>query len=133
MSWITSIAQGIEKAFSGIRPALKMIPPLLLICELYRRPGLSAIALTSAIIRRLPEAGIETGVNADGSPNKINGFVRIISEEIVKEFKTKFLPDLMDEIGDADLYQKMYDNLLTSRRSIHGEQCNIDQTDSQCQ
>jgi hypothetical protein len=87
MSWITSIAQGIEKAFSGIRPALKMIPPLLLICELYRRPGLSAIALTSAIIRRLPEAGIETGVNADGSPNKINGFVRIISEEIVKEFK----------------------------------------------
>lgn len=87
MSWITSIAKGIEKAFNGIRPALKNIPPILLICELYKRPGLSAIALTSAVIRRLPEAGIETGVNADGSPNKINGFVRIMCEEIVKEIK----------------------------------------------
>lgn len=87
MSWITNIAQGIEKAFNGIRPALQTIPPLLLICELYTRPGLSAIALTSAIIRRLPEAGIETGVNADGSPNKINGFVRIMCEEMIKEIK----------------------------------------------
>lgn len=87
MSWITSIAQGIEKVFTGVRPALKSIPPLLLICELYRRPGLSAIALTSAIIRRLPEAGIETGVNPDGSPNKIGAFVRVMCEEIVKEIK----------------------------------------------
>lgn len=87
MGWITSIAQGVEKVFSGIRPALKSIPPLLLLCELNRRPGLSAIALTSAIIRRLPEAGIEIGVNADGSPNKICLFIRIICEEIIKEFK----------------------------------------------
>lgn len=87
MSWITSIAQGVEKVFNGIRPALKSIPPLLLLCELNKRPGLSAIALTSSIIRRLPEAGIEIGTNADGSPNKICLFVRIISEEIVKEFK----------------------------------------------
>lgn len=87
MSWITSIANGIEAAFSAVRPALQMIPPLLLICEVKNRPGLSAIALTSAIIRRLPEAGIETGVNNDGSPNKINQFVRIMCEEMVKEIK----------------------------------------------
>lgn len=87
MSWIQTIANGIEKAFESIRPALKTIPPLLLICELYKRPGLSAIALTSAIIRRLPEAGIETGKNPDGSENKVNQFVRIMCEEIVKEIK----------------------------------------------
>ena len=87
MSWISNIAKSIETVFMGIRPALKTIPPLLLICELYTRPGLSAIAMTSAIIRRLPEAGIETGVNPDGSPNKINGLVRLICEEVVKEFK----------------------------------------------
>ena len=88
MSWINTITDSIEKAFDAVRPSLKSIPPLLLICELYRRPGLSAIALTSAIIRRLPEAGIETGVNADGSQNKVNAFVKIICEEFVNEIKT---------------------------------------------
>ena len=87
MSWINTIAQGIENAFKVVRPALLPIPPLLLLCEVFQRPGLSAIALTSAIIRRLPEAGIETGVNADGSPNKINQFVRVLCEEVIKEIK----------------------------------------------
>ena len=59
----------------------------MLICEVYQRPGLSASALASSIIKRLPEAGIETGVNNDGSPNKINQIVRIISEEIIQEIK----------------------------------------------
>lgn len=87
MSWINKIADGIEKAFSTVRAPLQIIPPILLICELYQRPGLSAIALASSIIKRLPEAGIEAGVNNDGSPNKINQFVRILSEEIVQEIK----------------------------------------------
>ena len=87
MSWINTIANNIEKVFSSVRPALQTIPPILLICEIYQRPGLSAIALASAIIRRLPEAGIETGVNNDGSPNKNNQFVRILCEELVKEIK----------------------------------------------
>ena len=87
MSWIKKIAQGIENAFKTVRPALQSIPPLLLLVGVIQRPGLSAIALTSAIIRRLPEAGIETGVNADGSPNKINQFVRVLCEEVIKEIK----------------------------------------------
>ena len=87
MSWINTIAQGIENAFKAVRPPLQSIPPLLLLVGVTQRPGLSAIALTSAIIKRLPEAGIETGVNADGSPNKINQFVRVLCEEIVTEIK----------------------------------------------
>ena len=87
MSWITRIADGIQTAFSTVRPALLSLPPILLICEVYQRPGLSAIALASAIIRRLPEAGIETGVNNDGSPNKINQFIRIFCEQVVQEIK----------------------------------------------
>ena len=87
MSWINKIANGIEKAFSTVRAPLQIIPPILLISEVYQRPGLSAIALASSIIKRLPEAGIETGVNNDGSPNKINQFVRILSEEIIQEIK----------------------------------------------
>lgn len=91
MSWINKIADAIEKAFSTVRAPLADIPPILLICELYQRPGLSAISLASAIIRRLPEAGIETGVNNDGSPNKNNQFVRILCEEIVQELKDNAL------------------------------------------
>lgn len=87
MSWIETISSSIEKAFSAVRPALQSLPPLLLLCELKNRPGLSAIALASSIIKRLPEAGIETGVNVDGSPNKVTQMVRIACEEIVKEIK----------------------------------------------
>ena len=87
MSWINTIAQGIENAFKAVRPALKSIPPLLLLCEVFQRPGLSAIATTGNIIKRMPEAGIETGVNPCGSPNVNNKFIRIICEEVIKEIK----------------------------------------------
>ena len=105
MSWINTIAQGIDNAFKTVRPALKSIPPLLLLCEVLQRPGLSAIALASAIIRRLPEAGIETGVNPDGSPNKTNKFVRVLCEELVKEIKDNakvtctIAPESINSIG----------------------------------
>lgn len=97
--WIDKISNGIEKALNFARPALTAIPPLLLVCEVHSRPGLSAMSLTSAIISRLPEAGIETGVNNDGSPNKVNSFVRIISEEIINEFKENAVIQCVVEPG----------------------------------
>ena len=87
MSWINTIAQGIEKAFNTVRPALKSIPPLLLLCEVVQRPGLSAIATIGSIIKRMPEAGIETGVNPCGAPNVNNKLIRIVCEEVIKEIK----------------------------------------------
>ena len=87
MSWIKRIGDGISAAFRFVRKPLANLPPLFLLCEAAHRPGLSAMSLAASIIRRLPEAGIETGVNPDGSPNKVNEFVRIISEEIVNELK----------------------------------------------
>ena len=87
MSWINTIAQGIENAFNAVRPALKSIPPLLLLCEVVQRPGLSAIATIGSIIKRMPEAGIETGVNPCGAPNVNNKLIRIVCEEVIKEIK----------------------------------------------
>lgn len=87
MTWINTIAQGIEKAFNAVRPALKSIPPLLLLCEVVQRPGLSAIATIGSIIKRMPEAGIETGVNPCGAPNVNNKLIRIVCEEVIKEIK----------------------------------------------
>lgn len=99
MSWIESISSGIEQLFSKVRPALPAIPPLLLLCELKNRPGLSAIALTAAIIQRLPEVGIETGLNNDGTPNKITGLVRVMAEEIIKEIKDNGVVNAVVEPG----------------------------------
>ena len=87
MSWINTIAQGIENAFKAVRPPLLPIPPLLLLCEVFQKPGLSAIATTGNIIKRMPEAGIETGINPCGAPNVNNKFIRIICEEVIKEIK----------------------------------------------
>jgi len=87
MGWIDKIATTVNSALSAIRPPVIPIPPILLLCEILDRPGLSAISLTSAIIARLPEAGIPTGVNPDGSANMIGQYTRIICEEIIKEFQ----------------------------------------------
>ena len=87
MSWINTIAQGIENAFKAVRPPLQSIPPLLLLVGVTQRPGLSAIALTGSIIKRMPEAGIETDINPCGAPNVNNKFIRIICEEVIKEIK----------------------------------------------
>lgn len=87
MAWINQIANGINKAFKYIRPIPKYIPALLLLCEVKNRPGLSAIALASAIIKRLPEIGINTGANPDGTPNVVTKFVRIFVEEMITELK----------------------------------------------
>lgn len=103
MTWIQQIANAINKAMSAVRPALPAIPALLMVCEVMKRPGLSAIALASAVIKRLPECGIQTGVNPDGSPNKINKFVRVFSEEIVNELKDNCRVDGFVEVGGAPL------------------------------
>ena len=87
MSWISTITQGITSAFSLLRTPAPPIPPILLLCETLNRPGLSAMALTTAVIARLPEIGIETGVNPDGSANMVNLFIKVLIEEIVKEIK----------------------------------------------
>ena len=87
MNWIETISQGITSAFNMTRAPAPSIPPILLLCEIMNRPGLSAMSLTSAVISRLPEIGIETGANPDGSANMVNQFVKIFSEELVKEIK----------------------------------------------
>jgi len=95
MSWIQTIADGIGAAFDFVRPALIPIPPLIMVCSIMQRPGMSAIALAAAIIRRLPEAGINTDALDDGSQNKVTAFVRILAEEIVNEIKNNARVDIV--------------------------------------
>lgn len=93
MGWIDKISTAINTALSTLRPPVIPIPPILLLCEIIDRPGLSAISLTSNIIARLPEIGIPTGVNPDGSANMICQYTRIVAEEVIKEIQTNGVVD----------------------------------------
>ena len=88
MKWIDNIVNSINTTLKSLRPPVIPIPPIMLLCEIKDRPGLSAIALTSSVISRLPEAGIPTDVNPDGTANMIAQYTRILCEEIIKEFQT---------------------------------------------
>lgn len=88
MGWIDNIGKAITTVLEKVRPPVAPIPPILLLCEIMNRPGLSAIALASAVIARMTAEGFPTGVNEDGSENMGNKFVLILCEELIKEIQT---------------------------------------------
>lgn len=88
MKWIKDIVKTVTDLFEKARMPLQSIPPLLLVCEIARRPGLSCISLTNAIIQQLQKIGIPTEPNKDGSPNLTNLLIKSISCEVVDELQT---------------------------------------------
>jgi hypothetical protein len=87
MGWIQTIAKSVESAFNALRAPLAFLPPILLLCEIFRRPGLSCLSLTAAIIKGLQKAGVPTGVNNDGSPNITSLLVKTISCSVIDELQ----------------------------------------------
>lgn len=84
---IDKLSQLIKKSIEGARAPANDLPPFLTSIESMYRPGLSAIALTSSIVSRLGEAGINCGVLPDGSEPQLNKVIRIVSEETIKEIQ----------------------------------------------
>lgn len=88
---IDKLAELIEKAIKNARGPAPKLAPFLTSIEAMFRPGMSAISLTSSIVSRLGEAGIETGSLPDGSEPQIVRFVRIFSEEGTKSLQNDCL------------------------------------------
>ena len=88
MNWIKNVGHAIKGVFGSARTPVTTIPPILLLCEIMNRPGLSAIALTGSTIARLESNGIPTGGTECGETNHNNTLVRVIAEEVVKHVKT---------------------------------------------
>lgn len=88
---IDKLAELIEKAIKNARGPVPKLAPFLTSIETMFRPGMSAISLTSSIVSRLGEAGIETGSLPDGSEPQIVRFVRVTSEEQVKSIQNDSL------------------------------------------
>lgn len=99
MKWIQQIAQAITTILKTGRLPVKKIPPILLLCEILNRPGLSAIALTASVITRLDTSGIPTEVNPCGMENMNNKFVKIFAEETIKHIKTYAKVESVPEIN----------------------------------
>lgn len=87
MNWIKNISESISKVIGSARKPAPSIPPILLLCEIMNRPGLSAIALTSSIITKLETKDFETGVGDCGMENMNNRFVKIMAEETIKHIQ----------------------------------------------
>ena len=103
MNWINNIMNMVSTAFNAVRKPAQSIPPILLLCEINNRSGLSAISLTSNIIARLPEIGFNTGVNPDGSANMVNQYTKIICEELIKEIQNHGLVDCAVNSGQINI------------------------------
>lgn len=99
MKWIDKLSQTITAILRNGRLPVKNIPPILLLCEIINRPGLSAIALTASIITMLESSDIPTEINPCGMENMNNKFVKIFAEEAVKHIKTYAKVESAPEIG----------------------------------
>lgn len=85
--WITEITDNLTDVLNNARQTFQKVPALPLQAEAEQRKGISATDIASRIIDRLPDAGIPTGPNPDGSRNVVNDFVKIICEEFVNAIK----------------------------------------------
>lgn len=85
MAGITTIVKTINSLLEKARVPVIPIPSILLLCSVFRRPGLSAMMIAARAIRRQSEFGAPTGALPDGSPNLMNSLITVMAEEIVKE------------------------------------------------
>ena len=84
MGWIKQISDRVNNLFKNARTPIQSIPPILMLCEIYRRPGLSAMALASQVIRRQEVTDEYCPCGIENVNNKV---WKIISEEVVKHIK----------------------------------------------
>lgn len=85
MAGIEKLVEKITNVIDKIRIPVIPIPAILLICSVFRRPGLSAMVIAARTIRRQGEFGAPTGALPDGTPNKMNALIAVMAEEIVRE------------------------------------------------
>ena len=63
------------------------------------RPGLNSQLLTSSIVSRFDEVGIPSGVLADGTPNVMEQYTKVMAEEIIDAIQSQMRVDVVLDQG----------------------------------
>lgn len=87
MGGIEKIVNSITKVLEKVRVPAIPIPAILLLCNVFKRPGLSPMMIAANAIKRQAEFGAPTGALPDGSPNMVNSLIYVLADEIVKEIQ----------------------------------------------
>ena len=87
MIGITQIVQSCKNVFSGLRTPANIIPTIIMLCAMVRRPGLSCIVSTSNIIQDIAKRGCPTEPLPDGSKNLMNELIASIVCETYRALK----------------------------------------------
>ena len=80
---IQSIVDKVKTLINGSQTPANTLPPFLLKCTSFTRPGLSAYKITTNIIENNKAIGIPTEPNKDGSVNMINQYTYNVVKCIV--------------------------------------------------
>ena len=95
-------SDSIADFFSSLIQSQRNVLPKLSIWKILAskiRPGLDAAALSSSVISRFKEAGIPTGPLAEGVPNAMEEYTKIIIEEIVDAIQNEMRIDVAVDQG----------------------------------
>ena len=85
---IQTITESLKNVFNNsLRNPATLISPIIMLCALTKRPGLSCIMSTANVIQDLAKEGIPTGELPDGSPNLMNKMVNKIICETYRALK----------------------------------------------
>lgn len=85
---IDGIYKNITKLWKSSRKPAPIIPKILMWCSLAKRPGLSCLASTAAIISSQSSFGAPTQANfEDGTPNMMNRLINQIVCEVYRAIR----------------------------------------------
>lgn len=88
MLGIESVIKSIKNLFDNeLRTAANIIPGIIMICSLAKRPGLSALISFGRIIQELEKSGMPTEPLPDGTPNMMNKMVHHVVCEVFRALK----------------------------------------------
>ena len=84
---IKEICNSVKNYFKNTRPPFPVIPGLLIVCSMCKRPGLSRIQSTANIVADLAKLGIPTGQMPAGCPNMTVGYTMAQTNELFRAIK----------------------------------------------
>jgi hypothetical protein len=87
MIGITQIGESFKTLFSTLRKPATVLPSIIMLCAMVRRPGLSCMVSTSNVLQDIAKRGCPTENLPDGSPNLMNELVASMVCEVYRALK----------------------------------------------